>query len=844
MTALSAFVRRLLLPCVLAMLAALAMPGAARAASCGPATSAGTAPSDFRDYCWLDFTGYDDRTASKGSGQTFAFTLPDGTKVSMTLKASGDPLTEVASPSWSGAAFGNTAFMGIPGKPILYTVNNTSNASVTISNITVTPPSGGTSKYSIVVADGESTNGGESLTFTTNGDPWQQLAAIPNGNSSLYPTLSGVGTGTVKETGVAGTVGSYVFRSDNNPTQITANLVAGGLQGIIIGMRYASISVVAQIANQRYNAADQFTYGLATQTGTTLATASSSGTALSGFPVASVPTVAASYPFVINEVMAGGSVGTLSNYTVTLTCTNANAGSSTQMPTNQAVTSYTFQSLQYGDAVLCTFTNTPILYTITGSVYSDANHNGAQDQGVEGGLGISGVYVKVVPTSGGACSGPATQVVAPDATTGTYTITNLAQGTYCVVLDTNNTLSDITPGVPAGWLATQNASGLVQATITATVPIPPPSNFGLFNGSRLAGTVFGDTGVGSGTPNNGAKDGTEAGLGNVIVTASTGSTAVATATTAGDGTFSLWVPASVSGTVSVVPTLPPGYVATGGSAGTTVTGASGNYVRPNVTYSPATGQSYSGVTFGAAVPATFVPNGAETGQPGSVVFYAHTFTAGTGGSVSFALAQSANPASPAWSAVLYRDTTCSAAMDAADTVVSGAITVTAGQQVCLVVKQFIPASASYGSTNSTSVTASFSYTNANPPLSATFVVSDVTTVGAPSALALKKLVSNVTRGGTTSTSVTATPGEVLQYTLTAQNNGSSALTTLVINDTTPAFTTFVSAACPGTLPSGITACTVSSQPGAGAAGSLQWTFTGALGAGTQLAVSYQVRLSQ
>jgi uncharacterized repeat protein (TIGR01451 family) len=536
-------------------------------------------------------------------------------------------------------------------------------------------------------------------------------------------------------------------------------------------------------------------------------------------------------------------VGTLSNYTVTLTCTNANSGSSTAMPTNQAVTSYTFQSLQYGDAVLCTFTNTPILYTITGSVYSDANHNGAQDQGVEGGLGIAGVYVKVVPTSGGACAGPATQVVAPDATTGSYSITNLAQGTYCVVLDTNNTLSDITPGVPAGWLATQNASGLLQATITATVPIPPPSNFGLFNGSRLAGTVFSDTGVGSGIPNNGIKDGTEAGLGGVTVTASSGASAVATATTAGDGTFTLWVPASATGTVSVVPTLPSSYLATGGSAGTT-TSASGSYVRPNVTYSPAPGQSYSGVTFGAAVPSTFGPNGAETGQPGTVVFYAHTFTAGSGGSVSFALAQSANPSSPAWSAVLYRDLTCSASMDAADTLVSGAITVTAGQQVCLVVKQFIPAGASYGSSNSATITASFTYTNASPGLSATFVASDVTTVGAPSALALKKLVSNVTRGGSTSTSVTATPGEVLQYTLTAQNNGSSALNTLVINDTTPAFTTFVSAACPGTLPSGITGCTVSTQPGAGAAGSLQWTFTGALGAGTQLAVSYQVKLSQ
>jgi uncharacterized repeat protein (TIGR01451 family) len=161
-----------------------------------------------------------------------------------------------------------------------------------------------------------------------------------------------------------------------------------------------------------------------------------------------------------------------------------------------------------------------------------------------------------------------------------------------------------------------------------------------------------------------------------------------------------------------------------------------------------------------------------------------------------------------------------------------------------VVKQFVPAGAGYGAQATATVTANFSYTNASPALAATLVVTDLTTVGEPSALALKKLVNNVTRGGAAATSVTAAPGEVLQYSLTAQNNGSTPLSTLVINDTTPAFTTFVSAACPGVLPSGMTGCSVSTQPAVGAQGSLQWTFTGTLPAGGQLAVTYQVKLSQ
>ncbi|MDE2606298.1 MAG: DUF11 domain-containing protein [Burkholderiales bacterium] len=841
MNRLLAIARRLLAACVLGMLASVLLPAAAQAATCAPAATQGTAPADFRTYCWFDFSTYSDTTARSASGQNFTFNLPDGTTVTFNLKASGNnpALTAVAVPSWSGSAFGNSAFLNIPGKPILYTAANATTINVTLSALTVTPPSGGSSAYSIIVGDGESTNSGESLTFATNGNAWTRIATIQNGTSTTYPTVSGEGTKTVTETGVAGTVGSFVWRSDGNPTQVTSKLVAGGLQGIIIGMRYASISVVSQIANMRYNAADQFNYMVKTTGGTLLGPApgATSGTALNGFTPFSVPTVAASYPFVVSESMASGSVGTLANYTTTLTCTNANAGSSTVLPNNQPVTSYTFPSLQYGDALLCTFTNTPIFNTIIGTVYNDANHNGSQD-GSEAGTGLSTLYVKQVPVSGGACTGPATQAVAVDPATGAYTLPNLPQGTYCVVLDTNNTLSDITSTPPPGWLPTQNPTGVTQVVVPAGSPQPVPQNFGLFNGSRLTGTVFADTGAGAGTANNGVKDGGETGLAGVTVATSSGS--VAGTVTAGDGTFTLWVPASVSGTLTITPTAPSGDLATGGSAGTT----GGSYTRPSVSFTPAAGQNYSGLAFGLAPPSTFSPNGAQTAQPGTVVFYAHTFQAGSGGQVSFSLANASNPASPGWNSVLYQDSNCNATLDAGEPVIGGAITVTAGQPVCLIVKQFVPAGVAYGASNTATVTASFSYTNANPALAATLIVTDVTTAGEPSALSLQKLVSNLSRGGGTSTSVTASPGEVLQYTLTAQNNGGTTLSTLVINDATPAFTTFVSAACPGTLPAGITACSVSTQPGVGSAGSLQWTFTGSLASGAQLAVTYQVKLSQ
>ena len=40
---------------------------------------------------------------------------------------------------------------------------------------------------------------------------------VPPTTGSTYPTLTGVGTTTVLETGVGGTVGSYIFSSSNSP---------------------------------------------------------------------------------------------------------------------------------------------------------------------------------------------------------------------------------------------------------------------------------------------------------------------------------------------------------------------------------------------------------------------------------------------------------------------------------------------------------------------------------------------------------------------------------------------------------------------------------------------------
>ena len=334
----------------------------AHANTCAPATIQGTAPNDYQSYCWLDFTGYSD-AAAQGGGQVFNFALPDGSAMSLTLTVTTDKtnpaLNAIAVPSWSGSAIGHSGFSGIPGRPVLYEVVSGPTVQVVLSNIVVTPPagSGASVTYAMIAADGESSNQNESLSFTTNGQAWLQVAQIPHGPN--FPTVSGVGTTTVTETGVAGTVGSFAFASFNNPTQIASTMVGGGLQGPMFGIRYASLALSSQLNGTRANAADQFTYSIRSPGGQIFASGTTTGAGAGPFTAANLATISGGYPLVVTETMAAGSVSTLGSYAVSLTCTNlATGASSTVLPTGQSVTSFTFPSLQYGDALSCVFTNT------------------------------------------------------------------------------------------------------------------------------------------------------------------------------------------------------------------------------------------------------------------------------------------------------------------------------------------------------------------------------------------------------------------------------------------------------------------------------------------------------
>ena len=331
------------------------------AATCGPATSPGTAPPSWQTYCWIDMTSYNNALVM-GAGQPFSITLSDGSTFSFTLSGVAAPatsgLTAIAPPSWTGAAVGNTAFLGIPNRPILYTTA-AGTVTLTMSNILITPPPGGatTGQFKVVIADAESSNQTESLQYTTNGGNWEVIDQVNPISGALYPTITNTGS-VFTETGVAGTVGSYIVGTQS-PTTVTVRLVAGGLQGVMLAIQYATISTNKVITGARANAADQFIYGArVTSTGTVYAQGASTGTGNGPF-AASVATVSSSVPTTVFEQMAPGSVSQLAQYNTSLTCTNGSAGSPTVLPVAQPVTSFNITSLAYGDAISCVFTNTP-----------------------------------------------------------------------------------------------------------------------------------------------------------------------------------------------------------------------------------------------------------------------------------------------------------------------------------------------------------------------------------------------------------------------------------------------------------------------------------------------------
>jgi hypothetical protein len=161
------------------------------------------------------------------------------------------PLPTYADPPESEAFLGNNGFYtGVPGDPALYENAEGTTASVSITNIQVLDSNGNPATgWELVTGDAESTDGGESITWTSD----QDLNLIPNspvsayGNACADPTpatsttqangLTGVGTTQVEcKASVSSDKTGTVMLEAPAPTTLTADMVGTGLQAIFVGV--------------------------------------------------------------------------------------------------------------------------------------------------------------------------------------------------------------------------------------------------------------------------------------------------------------------------------------------------------------------------------------------------------------------------------------------------------------------------------------------------------------------------------------------------------------------------------------------------------------------------------
>ena len=390
----------------------------------------------------------------------------------------------------------------------------------------------------------------------------------------------------------------------------------------------------------------------------------------------------------------------------------------------------------------------------------------------------------------------------------------------------------------------------------------------------VTGRVFTDDGAGAGTANDGVLNGAEAGVSGVTLKLLDcgSSSLIATAVTDGAGRYSLAVPfaTTVGSNLCVQETTPGTWLSTGASVGSVAlpAGSLVTTVGTGYTYTRAVpldviafawnGSGHADLNFGDVPPNTFATGEVKSGTAGNTVSYPHSFSARSAGSVGFAIASSVrSPPLSGWNEKIIADPGCTGTLQAGAAMLyppTVSMVVTAGQPVCILVQVFVPATAPAGYTDNAVVQASFSYTGAMSALTATYTLSDLTTVSG-GALDLKKEVRNLTQNGVFGFDNLAKSGETLEYRITYTNNGPAPITGLDVNDVTPSYTTFV-AATAGTTPGALTAC-AKRTPGnpapqptvpcatvqsTGGTGPLRWSLTGPLDPGASGTVLFSVKL--
>jgi uncharacterized repeat protein (TIGR01451 family) len=238
--------------------------------------------------------------------------------------------------------------------------------------------------------------------------------------------------------------------------------------------------------------------------------------------------------------------------------------------------------------------------------------------------------------------------------------------------------------------------------------------------------------------------------------------------------------------VCAVVSVPAGYAA----------GTVQMYFQSKSPTSGALDSIHDAVTVNVLRAVTLSPNNSGQIFPNGSVVYSHLL-ANNGNvteNISFAGSFMADSLGAGWSSLLYQDNGgTSGSLDATDALVTTSTTLTLnpGQKVTVFVKVGAPAGAPIGAIDTTTATVTYTYSGTSLTTSA----QDATTVIAGDLRLLKEQALDAACDGTPDGSysqadVNAAPGQCVIYRITATNQGTANVTSVVLSDSTPSYTMY------------------------------------------------------
>ena len=241
----------------------------------GSCVYAGNVASGLNNVCWLDMTNF---TADKDQLQPMSVKLSDSLTMKFNIKYTGGrTLHSAAVPTWNKAAFGHYGYTGFPegSKPALYQNTGSANTTSTVelADIKIVKADGSeiTGNYSFMMADAESTNNDESISFTSSNEI-EQVAQFPQQGDANYKnyafgdqtfsadhkTVTGGGVSTGANPGI------YLYKTKSPDTvSVTMGVHYGReIQAAIFGVLFSN----AETTVTTNNASDTFAGEVESQT--------------------------------------------------------------------------------------------------------------------------------------------------------------------------------------------------------------------------------------------------------------------------------------------------------------------------------------------------------------------------------------------------------------------------------------------------------------------------------------------------------------------------------------------------------------------------------------------------